>query len=681
MNETARRAPMARKMAAVLSVAMLGGLLAACAPPAPSGPTPQQKFCEFWEKVEDKSVSTDPAALENQAVLVKDQVVAEADQTDVLGNACTDPTARVDLEGAVLAQGTEVLEEQGTSNTTKVAAVTGDEIGAGEPVLENLSLTSLTAEIGVNGIVVRGAVAVRISGVTSTIGFIGTLSNLQNWSVSLSSSSFTIPGITTSPVTFNGVLKVLNGVPSLSLTALASSVKIGDITVTGARLELNASEATGLSAKAEGTVKVGPSTVAGRVDVEFDRRGALVSAEADLDVRLKGTQAGGQTIDLTGQVHLDGNAQETSVTFSGSGVVGSLQVNNANGTLTLATNRATFVGELDVVQGPNVLRFNGQIVWDGLTASTPFLLLEGAGEFSGTLQDGSVVEASGTVSTEVSGGQLRAVVDGDFAIGNLQATGRAVLEINGPTTVLEIEAELDGTGFGGSLTGVVVITDGRAETVALDAVLDGSVTFGDATLTGATLSVDSSYGSPLDIRFTGGLKVGNRANVTADLAASIGPSGALLNLEGNVSGSLLLDSWGIANFSGSVVAGADQVTLTGAGRIATVNFPLGIDFRGSFTSKLSEPTWALDGSGSFRIGPIQLASARLKLSQTAGMQATRVGFYFNILFIPTYLEGNFYMRAEGGCSKVDLTGGSFLARPIAALVLPGVIGCPVNAYA
>jgi hypothetical protein len=103
-----------------------------------------------------------------------------------------------------------------------------------------------------------------------------------------------------------------------------------------------------------------------------------------------------------------------------------------------------------------------------------------------------------------------------------------------------------------------------------------------------------------------------------------------------------------------------------------------VNFNGSFTSKLNEPTWSLTGSGSFRIASIQLASARLKLSQTAGMQATRAGFYFNILFIPTYLEADFYMRPEGGCSRVNLTGGSFLARPIAALALPGLVGCPVS---
>ena len=36
--------------------------------------------------------------------------------------------------------------------------------------------------------------------------------------------------------------------------------------------------------------------------------------------------------------------------FSGSGIVGDLVVNDANGSLTLATNKATFIGVLDVAQ-------------------------------------------------------------------------------------------------------------------------------------------------------------------------------------------------------------------------------------------------------------------------------------------------------------------------------------------
>lgn len=653
-------------------VAVLGAILASCStPPGDPGPSSQQ-FCEFWERVEQ----TPPTA--DNAVLVKDQVVALADETDVVGQECTDASARVELDGAVLAEGEEVLAEQGSGSTETVAAVTGEEMSAGEPVLDNLSVRALSAQIGVNGITVQGNVDVRLSGVTSTIGFVGTLSNLDNWSVTLASSALTIPGITSTPATFSGTLRSINGVPSLSLSAGITTAKIGDITVNNATLDLHASPDTGVAATVAGNLKIGPSSASGIVHVDFDQAGALVAAEADIAAHLVGTQAGGKTIDLQGNVRLEGNAQETVATFSGSGIVGDLVVNEANGELTLATNKATFVGKLDVAQGANYVRFNGSIVWDGLSAYTPFLALEGGGEFSGTMNDGQTVSVAGDMTTEIIGGQLRSVVTGDFKVGTLRATGSAIVESNGTTTTLFVDADLANAGFAARLEGAIIITDGLTETVHLDASVNGAVTLGDATLTGAAFSIRSSYGSPLELNFSGGLQVGSSADLTGTVAASFGPNGALLSFNGQLTGSLTLDSWGLVNFTGSVIASPEQVTLTGAGGITMTNFPLGVTFNGSFTSSLTQPTWSLNGTGRLRIASIDIASARLNLSQTAGMKATRAGFYFSIIGIPTYFEADFYLKPSGGCEKINITGGSFLARPILALALPGVVGCPVN---
>ena len=109
-----------------------------------------------------------------------------------------------------------------------------------------------------------------------------------------------------------------------------------------------------------------------------------------------------------------------------------------------------------------------------------------------------------------------------------------------------------------------------------------------------------------------------------------------------------------------------------------INFPAGLTFNGTLTSSLTVPSWSFNGAGELRIASLDIASARLNLSQGAGMLATHAGFYFSILGIPTYFEGDFYMNPGGGCSKVNITGGSFLAKPILALVLPPIIGCPVN---
>lgn len=666
-----RRTNTARMVATMVVIATLGAVTA-CSPSSPSTPPSTAQFCKFWDKVE----ASPPT--EDNAVLVKTDVVALADDTAVTGDKCTDPSARVDLDGAVLAEGEEVPSEQGNPSSAPIAAVTGDEIAAGAPVLENLKVQALSASIGANGITVRGNVRVTISGSTSTIGFVGTFANLKNWSVSLSSSALTIPGITSTPATFSGTLRSTNGVASLTLTAGVSSAKIGDVTVTGASLTVQASQATGVSASVAGNIKVGPSTANGTVHVEFDKAGALVSAKADIAAHLVGTQAGGKKIDLQGNLKLEGNANQTVASFSGSGIVGDLVVNAANGSLTLATNKATFTGVLDVAQGTNYVRYNGTIVWDGITAYTPFLTLEAGGEFSGTLNDGKTVSVAGTLETTVIGGQIHAVVTGAFKIGTLKATGSAIVETNGATTTLFVDADLVDAGFSADLQGAVVITDGRAETVSLDATVDGTLSLGDVTLSGATLHIGSTYGSPLDLAFSGGLKVGSRANLNGSVQASVGPNGTLLSLTGQMSGSLQLDSWGILNFNGSVVASPEQVTLTGSGAVSLINFPLGIIFNGSFTSSLTNPSWSLNGSGRFRIASIDVASARLSLSQGVGMRATRVGFYFSIIGIPTYFEGNFYMLPTGGCSKVDITGGSFLAKPLLALVLPGIVGCPVN---
>ncbi len=426
-----------------------------------------------------------------------------------------------------------------------------------------------------------------------------------------------------------------------------------------------------------GSIKVGPSTANGTVHVVFDKAGALVSAKADISAHLVGTQAGGKKIDLTGTVKLEGNADETVVTFSGSGILADAVVNEANGELTLSTNKATFVGVIDIADGPNYLRFNGSIVWDGITAYTPFLTLEGGGEFSGTLNDGQTVTVAGNISTEIIGGQARTVVTGDFKVGVLQASGSAIVETNGATTALYVDADLVNAGFSASIQGAVVITDGLAEQVSLDASVDGTMTFGDVTLTGANLHISALYGSPLDLEFSGGLQVGSRANLNGSIAASFGPNGSLLSLDGQMNGSLNLDSWGIVNFSGTVIASPDQVTLSGSGGVTLVNFPAGITFNGTFTSSLTTPSWSLNGSGHFRIASIDVASARLNLSQGAGMKATRVGFYFTVLIFPSYFEADFYMLPSGGCSRVDVTGGSFLMRPLLRLALPGVVGCPV----
>lgn len=665
--------------ALLLAVVLVGG---ACSPTPPSDPgstsTAQKQFCAFWDDVTTPPSQEGDSALIDNAVLVKSDVVAQADQATVVGESCKEPTAQVNLDGAMIAKGQEVPSVENDSASAPIATVTGDEIAPGTPVLETVRLTSLSAQIGANGITLRGNVALRISGQTSTVGFVGTLTNLDNWSININSSSFNIPGITSTPAKFSGTLRSRGGEITLSFSAAATSAKIGDVTVSGATIDLFASNKTGVKASVAGNIKVGPTTVNGAVNVEFDRAGTLVSAKGDIAARLVGTQADGKTIDLNGSVKFEGNAKETVVSFSGSGVVGDLVVNEANGSLSLATNQATFQGVLDVQSGNNVLRFNGKLVWDGRAAYAPYLQVEGAGEFSGTFNDGQTFNIAGSISAEIIGGQMRSVVTGSLKIGTLKASGTAVVETNGASTTFEIEADLVDAGYAAHLTGAIIVTDGIAELVQLDATVSGAVKLGDITLTNASMSIRSSYGNPLDISFSGAMKLGTKADLTGSAQASIGPNGTLLSLNGQISGSLKLDSWAVVNFNGTIAATSERVTLNGSGRINMTNFPLGLQLNGTLTSSLTSPSWSLSGTGAISIASLRIASARLTLSQAEGMKATRVGFYFSVIGISSYFEGNFYMKPEGGCQKVDITGGGIIAKLALAIALPGIIGCPVN---
>ena len=142
MSRVLRRAPRSFG-ASLLAVAVLA-VAAGCTPPTstpPTGPSPTQQFCEFWEAVEEAPPTSD------SAVVVKDDVVALADVAQAVGQSCTAPAARVELDGAVVAEGEEVPSEQGNPSSEPIAAITGDEIAAGATVLDNLSLTALSATI------------------------------------------------------------------------------------------------------------------------------------------------------------------------------------------------------------------------------------------------------------------------------------------------------------------------------------------------------------------------------------------------------------------------------------------------------------------------------------------------------------------------------------------------------
>ncbi|MFV0318171.1 MAG: hypothetical protein ACK5O2_14570, partial [Microthrixaceae bacterium] len=113
MHNRSATSSLRRLSVAAVAFALIGGIVASCtpAPTNPNPPTGNQQFCAFWDKVEDAPPT------EDQAVLVKNDVVALAEDTTVSGQECTDSGARVELDGAVLAEGEEVPEELGNPDS------------------------------------------------------------------------------------------------------------------------------------------------------------------------------------------------------------------------------------------------------------------------------------------------------------------------------------------------------------------------------------------------------------------------------------------------------------------------------------------------------------------------------------------------------------------------------------
>lgn len=667
---------------AIGALALLALFAASCSSPPPTTPSPSvAQFCDLFERVEEEP--PEPTG----GVLVRDDLVAFADDAQLHGESCTEPAAKVELDGAVLGEGTEVPSEQGNPSSDPVPVITGDELGPDEPVLDNLTVRALSAEIGAQGITVRGNVEVRLSGTTSTIGFVGTLRDLQNWSVALSSSSLNIPGVTSTPATFSGAVSVVAGVPTLTLSAGVTTARIGDVTVSGAQIDFRASPADGVHASVRGAIKIGTASVQGAVSVDFDRTGALVAARADIGVRLRGAQVGGTYIDLVGDVKLRGDRDQTSISFSGSGTLGELTVNEANGSLTLEPNKATFVGVLDIAQGPNSVRFDGAIVWDGVTAYTPFLQVQGEGEIWGTLDDGGRVGVTGSLETTVVGGQSTTLVTGDFQLGWLRASGSAVVETDGATTSLYVDADLTSSGFNSRVQGEVVITDGVAERVRLEADI-ADLAVGDLLLRETRLSIESDFGEPLDISFDGSIEVGRHVRATAELEALIGPDGAIMSIVGSVNGTLDLDGWYLQWFQGSIVATPEQVTLDFGGYLESSPVGLSAEVAGTFTSSLTTGHWVLEGKGRIALGPLTFEDARFRLTPTE-FKALRVSFYTAFLgFIPLHGGGDVYFRPDGSCRLIYLNGGDPYLRPIVATALevanipcqvgyPGQINFPI----
>ena len=130
-------------------------------------------------------------------MLVKDDVVAQGEDSDTVGSTCETNGARVDITEAMVAEGELVPSEQ-AANAPPTVAVTGQDLSSGAPVLENVTFRNFNLGIrlqitpqGAQLIIsLSGEVSVKFSGTVSVLYFSGTLSDLDNWSISVMTREF-----------------------------------------------------------------------------------------------------------------------------------------------------------------------------------------------------------------------------------------------------------------------------------------------------------------------------------------------------------------------------------------------------------------------------------------------------------------------------------------------------------
>lgn len=679
-----------RAVVVLVTAGLLGGLTVACTPTAPGGPGGPgsvEEFCETWERVED----TPPT--EDRPVLVADEVVARAGTSELVGGDCTDPGAAVELDDAVLATGEEVDESQGDPETDRVALVTGPELGpraeaADALTFDNLAVTSLSASIGSYGIRVDGTLAVTLSGSTSAMTFTGTLSDLQNWSIGLSSGAFSIPGVTTGPAQFAGTLRSSGGVQSLTLSATVPEAVIGDLRVSGAQLDVVASQADGVTATVSGSVAIGPATATGMVHVDFDDRGNLVEVDAQLAARLVGFQSGGSSIDLSGTVSLHGNSQETVATFAGSGHIGDLDVDRVAGDLLMSANRVTLSGAVDADIDGVSTRLDATIVWDGQIAAAD-LRAEVAGEYTGFLDDGTLVSAKGELTTETGiGGITTTVVTGQFRIGNLYATGQARVIAQSFSTTLEVDADVTG-GLGpvaadASLVGVIQISDGEATRVNLE-LTASQIQFGEVSLRDARLTVTSNgFNDPLDISVATQLIIEPAVVMDAQLTALFDTEGGFLSLTGSASGSISVGDVAIEGVEAHLAATPERATLTASTGDIAVGPVVVSGIAGTFTADPATQDWELAAQADISLfgGIITLPAGRLKIEPATtqfptGVFAIDITASINLLGVTHHALATFQLSPDGSCS-VALNARSNLVQWIMLGELPKLIPCSVT---
>jgi hypothetical protein len=279
------------------------------------------------------------------------------------GASCTAPDASLSVANSAI---TEVTPSAGgnaasraLASITRELAASANDLKVGDEVFKGAVIRSLTTQIQVGYLGIRGGVEIQWTGGTVTkLQFTGKLYGVNRYSMTLSSPAdgTKLPNIGGDAIKFSGDLVRDSSGTRLNLTGTAPSIVIGEgdkqLTLANGALKLTlADEQTGAGLKlaASGSVTLGGAVKLSNASVNalFDDAGLLSFQGAGaLDVKIpaKGSSPAGS---ITGNAQVAfqrGGAQ--SVTFTGDARFGEVLVAGAAGSLDAQS--VSFTGNVEL---------------------------------------------------------------------------------------------------------------------------------------------------------------------------------------------------------------------------------------------------------------------------------------------------------------------------------------------
>ncbi len=665
--QTTRRAQ--SKVHAAVLVAVLAAIAfvaGACVPPkaappptttttttTPPGPS---LFCKIWEQREkpdeNGNVPPRPFIYELDA-----DTIAHAREVSQVGTDCKDPIARIDLfQGEIVGRDMYLPPHNHNDGPARPVTAYSQTLAEGQPQAPSIVITSLNLSISASGIRIWGTLRVTINGVPSTVNYDGRYLNLQNFSVKLSAAALHLPGLASQPISVLGMFVRSHGLNEITFDANIPDLQVGDLFLEGVALHLHAATTTGLTASVKGKLSAAGNFIDVDIAAVFDERGVLADIDGRVDLAIASTTPQGDPISIDGHLQFSGESTNITASFSGSGryktdnyarVAGDVEID--------ASGIVTFHGLFDAAVGPNSLRLEGTVIFDG-SHGTPTFTAMGAGHLSASTDRGEIVEIDGTFV--ITPGHT--TISGSLRVGDLRGTASAeVLMSNGNLTTTLVLAGHIATGtFDAQVTGQLVFTSGVVQQVNLQGSLSHPADAGGVAVNGAVSIVGNRNGYAIDVN---GSITGPGVNVTGVAHLALEGNGDFWSLSANVRGTVAQAGWMIPNFSGSITAGPGGAVLRGAGILIGAGVLYGA-VHGELT--VSGGTSSLNAAGQAAVlsgtkvvyGDFSIASNEL--------QMLRVGvvypYWLPLIPGPERVWVRLQLGAAGNCTHVTILEATFL---------------------